>query len=411
MVDPGRKAYCFFKIFITFLLIGVYSKGGYAQMVPSIPDLLNKLQQMQVSADSFYFSGTFSTYRRYGASERLKPDNAIFFTGLIAFTLKELKPYLNDEEKIICDSIIARAARAYPYFRNTDGRPTFNFWRANPPLVFPNSWFLNHFNKTQQLPDDLDDTVILWLSMNTPDSLAYMVKALMALHANGENNYVKSSYKKYRNVPAYSTWFGKKMPIDFDFCVLCNVLYFAHAFQLPLNEHDSASVDLLRSMIVHKEYLKNPAFISPHYGRTPLLLYHIARLLSRFSIPALDSLKPQLLADAMQTFHHSGNWLDSVLLSTAVFRLGGGKLAITPPDSGYFYANNATFFVASFSAILPRFWKKMLLNNQLIKYYYFCPAYRYTLYLENRVLLNLEDRQVFLSKGADNKNFVFTFDP
>jgi hypothetical protein len=42
--------------------------------------------------------------------------------------------------------------------------------------------------------------------------------------------------------------------------------------------------------------------------------------------------------------------------------------------------------VASFSAFLSNAWKKILLNNQLIKYYFICPAYRYTLYLENLLL-------------------------
>lgn len=401
----------FFKILILAFLLCICGTTVKAQSSISIDSLLAEIGRMQVSQDSFYFAGSFPTYRRYGESKKLKEDNAVFFTGLIAFTLKELKPYLNKEEIIICDSIIARAERCYPHFKNANGRPTFNFWRVNPPLVFPNSWFLNHFNETQQLPDDLDDTAILWLSMNPSDSIIRLVKEIMGLHANEVKGRIKNTFRKYRDLPAYSTWFGEKMPIDFDFCVLCNVLYFVHAYDLPENSHDSASVELLRRMIVNRDYITHPAFISPHYGRTPLLIYHAARLLGRFSIPALDTLKPRLLEQAYHAYHQSDNWLDSILLSTAVLRLGGKNLAVPLPNGSRFYLDNATFFVASFSAMLPYFWKKLLLHNQLIKYYFFCPAYRYTLFLENLVLRQAKEKHFFSQKSMDNLNFVVTFDP
>lgn len=411
MKEPFATKSFLWKCLIILLLFCCGRTTAYAQDTAVVHRLLAKLEQMQVSEDSFYYRGSFPTYRRYGAAERLKEDNSVFFTGLVAFTLKELEPYLDQTARVICDSIITRAQESYPHFRNTEGRPTFNFWRTEPPLVFPNSWFLNHFNESNQLPDDLDDTAMLWLTMDPSDSVVRLVKELMGEHANGSLHEIKNTYRDYRGLPAYSTWFGQKMPIDFDFCVLCNVLYFVHAFHLPLNEHDSASVELLRRMIVNDDYISHPAYISPHYGRTPLLLYHIARLLGRFTIPALDTLKPRLLDEARLAFHQSDNWLDSVLLSTAIGRLGGGFPAVAAPDSSRWYNDNATFFVASFSAMLPGFWKKLLLNNQLIKYYYFCPAYRYTLYLENYILRSRPEKTVFLPQGMEDINFVFTFDP
>ena len=52
--------------------------------------------------------------------------------------------------------------------------------------------------------------------------------------------------------------------------------------------------------------------------------------------------------------------------------------------------NTKTYFVASFSAILPSFWKRLLLHSQWIKYYFVSPAFRYALYLENRILAGEE---------------------
>lgn len=367
-------------------MICLFSVRTEGQMLPGIDSLLHQVERMQVKQDDFFFRGTFPTYRRYGMSTKLKPDNSIFFSGLIAFTLKELRADLSPSQRTLSDSIIHRVVASYGHFRNVSGRPTFNFWHTSSPVIFPNAWFLNQFNESNQLPDDLDDTAILWLSMDPPDSVARLVKDLMGFHANGMQGWVRNTYRSYRHLPAYSTWFGVKMPADFDFCVLCNVLYFVCAHELSFNAHDSASVRLLNQMIVRRQYLDHAAYISPHYGRTPVLLYHISRLLASYSIPALDSLKPQLLLDARRAYSHSDNWMDSLLLSTSVLRLGGA--ALPPParlNPGFRQAD-PTFFVASFSAYLPGLWKKLLLHNQMIKYYFSCPAYRVVLYMENLIL-------------------------
>ncbi|MGH2644320.1 MAG: hypothetical protein ACRDE2_10250, partial [Chitinophagaceae bacterium] len=165
-----------------------------------------------------------------------------------------------------------------------------------------------------------------------------------------------------------------------------------HTYHLALDEHDSASVKLLHEMIVSGNYIKHPPYISPHYGRTPVLLYHAARLLGKFSIPALDTLKPGLLKEAEFEYMHSDNWLDSVLLSTAIMRLGGNPEPL-PKLNGSINKHEATFFVASFAAIFPGFLKKLFLPAPFIKYYFSCPAYRYALYLENIVTREKMERQ------------------
>jgi hypothetical protein len=375
------------RIAILTICFSVVTLTAFAQGAGSVDSILQDVAQRQVKESALFYPGTFPTYRRYGLSERAKPDNNIFFTGLVAFTLRELYPYLDSGSRRVCDSILARAYRAYPRFRNRDGRPTFNFWRQDPPLVFPHSWFLNHFNEVNQLPDDLDDTAILWLSMEAPDSVVQAVKELMRAHANGAGGkWIRNTYRPYRKIPAYSTWFGVKMPIDFDFCVLTNILYFGHTYGLREDRQDSASIELLRRMVVSGQYIRHASYISPHYGRTPLLLYHIARLLGRFSIPALDTLKPELLQTARTAYQTADTWLDSLVLSTAVVRLGGEILPAPVWREGALKNSAGSFFVASFSAMMPNLGKKLLLRSNAIKYYFNCPAYREALYLENMIL-------------------------
>ena len=390
---------------LAVLLLSILLGSGFrlsAQSRPAVDSLLARIAKQQVQQTDFFYKGSFPAYRRYGISGRLKADNNIFFTGLIAFTLKRLRPYLSPEQRNQCDTIISRAQGAYPYFRNMQGRPTYNFWRTDPPLVFPNAWFLNLFNAQQALPDDLDDTAILWLSQNPSDSIVLWVKQLMAAHANGGYGQVRNTPKYYRELPAYSTWFGIKMPVDFDFCVLCNVLYFINDYDLPYDRHDSATVEVLRRMITDGAYLNNAAYISPHYGRTPLLLYHVSRLLFDHRIPTLDSLKPRLLQTTYALYHQADNWLDSTLLSTAALQLGGRHLPVSVPDTADLYTSEKTFFVASFSSILPPFWKKILLQRQWIKYYFVCPAYRQLLYVENKILWEQGENRTAMLPPADS---------
>ncbi len=374
------------RILILVFFSLIYSFAAHAQDLSLAKRLLHRISARQVTRDSFYYRGMFPSLRYYGrARGKAKADNNIFFTGLIAFTLQELKPRLSPFDQVICDSIIQRAAGAYRYFRNTNGRPTYNFWTKKPPVIFPNSWFLNHFNLTQALPDDLDDSAILLLALQAPDSVAQIVKALMDAYANTRIRTIRNTYRKYRHIPAYSTWFGEKMPVDFDFSVLCNALYFTHAYHLPEDKYDSATITLLQQFIIHKEYLSHPGYISPHYARTPVLLYHIARLIGRFPIPALVKYKPQLIADARHELSVAGGFMDKVILSTALIRLGDQPPPLdTSPGTMLSSAdeNDFIFFIASFSAMLPNPFKSLLSSSRRIKYRYQCPAYNETLLLE-----------------------------
>jgi hypothetical protein len=108
-------------------------------------------------------------------------------------------------------------------FKNRQGRDTYNFWRTDTPQIFPNAGWLNTFDKSQSLPDDLDDTVILLWAEEASRERAALVHDTMQLFANTKGKTVKNSLPAFKKLPAYSTWFGKKMPIDFDMAVLCNV--------------------------------------------------------------------------------------------------------------------------------------------------------------------------------------------
>jgi hypothetical protein len=252
-------------------------------------------------------------------------------------------------------------------------------------------------NKTNALPDDADDTVMVLMASDTDDSTAADVHELMQMYANtSSGRKSKSSYKKYKNLPVYSTWFGKNWPIDIDVCVLSNVLTFVQKYHLPFSRQDSASIHVLSDVMAHRYYMTAPSYISPHYARTPVILYHLARVMQQGKIPGLDVYKQQLIADAQTEYRQTNNFLDKILLSSALYKLG-----TTPTDSsaysdsgfrGSVEGNNFSFFIANVSAVLPNPLRMWMTGTKLGTFYYYCPAYNDAVLLENLLLARTQSQ-------------------
>lgn len=381
-----------------FILLITNPICSYTQDTSRETLLLQEIANLQIQKDSFYYKGMFSTLRTNARNSNIiEEDNNIFFTALIAFTLQQIKEDLTPAQQILCDSIIEKAHYAYPYFQNRKGKPTYNFWPNNPPIIFPNNRFLNLFNHLQALPDDIDDTVIAWLSQNASDSIVNIIHTILIKHTNGMHKKAKNTFKAYKHITAYSTWLGSKMPIDLDFSVLCNVLYFLCDRKVNFNKYDSATIKLVTDMVKSNQHKTDVAYISPHYARIPILLYHIARLLGRFHIPMLDSLKPQLIKDSYEALKNSDNMLDSLLLHTALLRLGETPKPLTNIFERFsnLMNNRYIFFMASFSSMMPNPFKKWFIPSKIIKFYYSCSAYNLSLLLENIVE---QKRHSFLKK-------------
>lgn len=372
-----------------FLLGSFPAHAGVIRPAPGdsglVHRLLGDLASRQVARDGFYYSGTFPGSRVNAAHpDRVRADNNIFFSGLIAMGLQNLRGGLDPADRALCDSIVARAGRAYPYYRNRSGRLTFNFWKTSPPQIFPGDPLLRHLDRTHALPDDLDDSSILMDSMDLPDSTLRSIKALMEANANGVRRTVHNYYRRYKPLRAYSTWFGKRMPADLDCSVVCNVLYWVCRRGLPFTATDSASVTLLRDVILRGLPWKDPAYVSPHYARTPVILYHIGRLLGACSIPALDSLRPLLVRQTRSALAGASGYLDKILLSTTLLRLGVPAADVPPIPIGSVGEDDDrfVFFVASFSDYFRNPFRRIFLHSRFIRYEFRCLAYNRFLLLE-----------------------------
>ncbi|WP_346236385.1 hypothetical protein ABDK00_015725 [Niabella insulamsoli] len=348
--------------------------------------LIKEIAALQTAQQTdFYEAGMFPSQRIYRSLPRpSREDDNIFFTGLIVWTLKSIRSQLNEKNRAIVDAITQKAVVNYGRYQNKDGRPVYNFWQTNPSRHFPNSRYFSS-RKKYIIPDDLDDTAILYLSTGISDSLRAIVRQLMAENANGRKRRVRNTLKRYKGFPAYSTWFGKNMPVDFDICVQANAMRFVLDEQLPLNRYDSATLELMTSMVKRDEHLKRAAFVSPHYQNRSIILYHLARLVAAHEThPLLQPLKPLLIEDLQRQWRVTGNDMERILLQTSLLKLGakqGLRIIPSKKDLASFY-----FFVANMTSVFPNPIKGFFVKSRVTNFFYRSDAYYLALLLENEML-------------------------
>ncbi|MBI2282774.1 MAG: hypothetical protein HYU71_03595 [Bacteroidetes bacterium] len=391
-------------MFITRFLSGLFclllTNNLLGQDTALMTQLLNRIEQLQVKTDGVFPKGSFASYRTYALNQfREKADMNPFYTALIAMTLKDIRPRLSTPQQQVADRIVNHAMPSYHKYENRKGRGTYNFWPTDTPRIFPNGGWMNLFDKRQALPDDMDDTVMVLLAMGAPDSTAREIHRIMQTFTNKSGRHVNNNPKKYRNINAYSTWFGKIMPVEFDICVLSNILYFTQRYDLTWTSVDSASLELIEKVLVSKEHVTSPLYLAPQYGRLPLILYHLARLMSVKKIPSLEVFRSQLIQEAETELRKADHFMDAVILSTALLKWG-----VTPSFHPVYKAASIEdlveerpyyFFIANMGSMLPEPYKYLLVQTGIGKFYYDCDAYNNLLLLEYLALKNtLSDLQV-----------------
>lgn len=383
------------KIFISWILICWFSSYNsvWAQDSALINYLMNRIEQEQIKSDSFFLPGGFPSYiSNKPRFTQKKGDNNMFFNGLILCTIKDVKEELSLNNQKIFDSMVVRSTPFFKRFENKTGRSTYNYWRTDSVFVFPYTWWVPILRGYVTLPDDLDDTSYGLMSLSAPDSTAKKVHQLMQQYVNSDAKKVKGWPKKYNSIPAYSTWFGKNFPVLFDITVLSNVLYFVQSYNLPWTPADSASLQLIIKVIENGDHVTHPIFVSPNYGSTTLILYHLATLMSVREIPALENMKPILLEDAAREYLATDNLLEKIVLSSTFLKWGylPPELEI-PPISDLekiIENNNMPFFLANIFSYFPKIIMKDFVKRGWGLYYPYCPAYNNTLLLEYLLLRN-----------------------
>lgn len=235
-------------------------------------------------------------------------ENNIFALASALFILRELEPRLSSENRQKTAEISRLITREYPRFRNKDGRCTYNFYPTRPSRHFPNGYlmqYLDHF----RLPDDIDDTALITLTLRTAKEEVQALKDLTESFAQD-----LPSGKRI-----YTTWYGKSMPKEQDACALLNLLYLFFAYELPLSRTDHDTLDFLRERA--GKILTHPFELARHYATPALILYHYSRFMSLFRSP-LDSLRPVIISSLQEAIKKEKVFMNRLIMESALLKMG-----------------------------------------------------------------------------------------
>lgn len=257
-------------------------------------------------------------------------ENNIFSLASALFILRELEPHLSVEQREKTAEISRLIGREYPRFRNKDGRITYNFYTTRPSGHFPNGYLMQHLDHFR-LPDDIDDTALITLTLQPPKEEVRALKALTGSFAG--------AFPSGKSV--YSTWYGKNMPQEQDVCALLNLLYLFHTYNLPLTRTDHDTFDFLREKA--EDVFTRPFEIARHYAAPALILYHYSRFMSRFRSP-LDALLP-LIPDALKKALSTEKvFMNRLMMESALLKLGEKR---PPLDLSRINANGFHTFIGA----------------------------------------------------------------
>lgn len=357
--------------------------------------LINRIDELQVKEDGLFVKGLFPSF--ISGKEKFsdkKRDNNIFYNGLIAYALKDVKASLNQNNIQEVDSILLRSRPAFDKFKNQKGRGTYNFWRTDTAFHYPYMGLINLFIKKTGLPDDMDDTVLSLQALDADDSTAKAIHALMQQYVNRDSNKVRTVIKAYEKYPAYSTWFGKKFPVVFDVSVMCNILAFVQHYDLAWTKADSASLDVIITTIKDQYHIYQSLYASPYYPKTSLILYHIARLMSIKPVPQLEMLKPKMVEQANEQLKRTDNLLEKIILSSALIKWGEHPASIQLPSLDAVHneveQNSFSFFAGNVPSYFSDWLRKYASSGNIFIYHHYCPAFNDALLLEYLMLRNQE---------------------
>ncbi|MFC5412684.1 hypothetical protein ACFPMF_25385 [Larkinella bovis] len=361
-----------------------------------VEQVLNRISALQAENTAFFPAGLLPSYRMNPLVLGYhRPDTNVFFTAITVFVLQQVRSRLAPVFQKKIDDIVRAAVRHYPDFQNKDGLKTYNFYKTprkgRPSGHFPNGRFLHRIEHFR-LPDDADDTAMIYLTGNpSPDDLRWL-KHKLTQHANLATRQVEDSYPEYVHLKAYSTWFGKNMPVEFDVSVLCNLLFCIYHYQLPLNEHDYDSLTFIRSVVEKGYYRTDPFRCSHSYPRAALILYHIAGFLAAFRPEPLEPIRPHLIRDAYELLAEDLPVLDRVIVSTSLLQLGEKPpridVAAIPTEEIQTYS----FFIAGMLTASQNPLLNRMARSRLVRMDWTCEAHSLALLLEYVVYSESETR-------------------
>ena len=269
-----------------------------------ISEIAKKMSEVRASNSAF-------SVRKNDLWGYKRADDNIFALASTLFILQQNARHIDKEQKVIFEKIESQIQAEFAKYQNKDGRLTYNFYKTKPSRHFPNGRFMRRFDHFR-LPDDIDDTALIYLSANYPKEQTIWLKNHLAEFTD--------QYRGPQNGKIYSTWFGKNMPKEQDVCALLNLMYLFFKHQIPLDQTDQNTLEFISNSV--NDITKNPFHIARHYGHPALIIYHYARFIADFSFPELDKRKPELIRISKNLLTKEKTFLFRLLLEIALLKFG-----------------------------------------------------------------------------------------
>jgi hypothetical protein len=345
---------------------------------------LNAIAALQLQNDLYYANGLFACKRCWAGGLYQRQDSTAFFTACIGFTLKRYEGHFTSEEKLIARGIIEKMHKSFELYRNKDGHASYNFWKTNPSQHFPGGHFAHRF-KFFMIPDDIDDSAMIHLVKQHIKEEQLALKLKMKNYAIGILKWADKPVRGYEHFKAYNTFFVKNMPSAFDICALCNALYFIYYYQLPINEQDEQSLNLIAACLNNNDHLVRPYEMSPYYPNSVLIIYHMVRLMEDMKVSVLFQFRERLIAQARALLSvGTTSKMDQVVLGICLQKMGIKDVAVSEPNRHQ--KAQYPFFVAGILGEVKPKWLRSLSFSNATHIKYTCSAYAETLWLEHLLL-------------------------
>lgn len=202
-------------------------------------------------------------------------------------------------------------------------------------------------------------------------------------YANGKRKQIKNTPTEYRELGAWCTFFCLDMPLGFDACVISNILYFNRFYQFEENEAYCDSLEYLCRMIRQRDHLKRPEKVSPYYPRTSIILYHLSKLMSSFSVPELEVFRYDLSFAIEAELGKSENQSERLMLENAWMWMNH---TLPEPASKEISKTPFYFFVLPLTLEYEGWFYQTLAHKRWSHLRFSCEALEIAFGIENQVL-------------------------
>ena len=349
------------------------------------PDqIIQIIAGLQSKGDKTYAAGLFPSQRVHQWVPYNREDNNIFFSSLIAYSLLELKPFLDKASQHLAQRIIESVRRVQPYYQHRKGEASYNFWMSNPSQHFPNGWLLRHFQR-YVLPDDSDDSCLVHLTNEFSEAQHRSLKYKLDHHYPEDHLPSALTPEAYQELRPYPTFFGKKMAWEMDACVVANVMCFINDQGYDWSPRDNDSLKFLEEILARRDYLGKTFDIAPNYNHPLIILYHITRLVTRYPHTRFEKLILLLNGELVQFQEKPRTFMEQLILNNCLMRLGLDPRNMEIPRDIKDQIKKFSFFQAGMLTAFQKRWLKALARSSFFHLKFRCEAYNWTLFLEHQI--------------------------